>query len=403
MRWFQVRHNLVLVIALASITRAVWFWRAVYVRAKDPPPDATSDGGQYLVAAKNLRFHHVFSFAPDLSPTYFRAPGYSMMIAPLFTSDSVYPIKSILLMHAVLGIATAALVYLIAMHFGRRIAVTAGVAMALAPMSGVFISEILTETLYTFLITLAVFFWGRTNWRWAGFAFGLSWLVRPTTMAFLLFAIAITLIVRAQRRFVLLMAAVALITVLPWIVRNWIVFHKVVPVAVAGGRMNLYFGTLELHYGEDIWKQTLVPENMPAYAWDDPRSEDVYLQRAMNRIKERPFRWAINRIKQYPRLLIDLGAYLHPPSRAGTLVVKTIFLVGNIAVLLLALWGGYVARMHFELILFPIFTLLFHLPMWVEPRYSLPMMPTVIVLAVYGTYHLIKHNPIYSGLSSRGR
>jgi 4-amino-4-deoxy-L-arabinose transferase-like glycosyltransferase len=383
------RNDLTLIAILASLTRVFWVRRGLIVRAGDHPYDASSDAGQYLIAAKNLRVHHVFSFQPDLIPTYFRAPGYSMMISLLWGNESTYPIKAILITQAVLGVSVAILTYLIAKRFGRRVAIIAGIGMALAPMSGVFVGELLTEVLYTFLITLAIFFWSRDKSVWAGLIFGLSWLVRPTTMAFLIFAILATIIYRAHARQIALMSLIALFTVTPWIARNAITFHRLIPVAVAGGRMNLFFGTMDIQYGKGVWEQALnMPDAMPAYGWDDPRSEDVYFQKAVERIKADPLRWIGIRIKQYPRLLIDLGAYLYPQSRTVTLVLKSLFLIGNITVLLLAIFGGYLARSQVELILFPIFILLFHIPLWVEPRYSLPMMPMVAILASVGVVRL---------------
>jgi hypothetical protein len=34
--------------------------------------------------------------------------------------------------------------------------------------------------------------------------------------------------------------------------------------------------------------------------------------------------------------------------------------------------------------MFPVFGALIHLPMWIEPRYFLPMMPMVFIMAAVG-------------------
>jgi len=59
----------------------------------------------------------------------------------------------------------------------------------------------------------------------------------------------------------------------------------------------------------------------------------------------------------------------------------------------LAIYGMFLERRRFvsltHIILFPIFLCLIHLPMWIEGRYSLPMMPLVLILAARGIEGLL--------------
>src|ERR1041385_5492926 len=68
-------------------------------------------------------------------------------------------------------------------------------------------------------------------------------------------------------------------------------------------------------------------------------------------------------------------------------------MVGNIAVFVLAIYGIFLERRRFVLLshitLFPVFLSLIHLPMWIESRYSLPMMPLVLILAARGIEKLL--------------
>ncbi len=393
--WLTKRQmGLSLVLLLAVLTHAFWFVRALETRSRDHLSGVidyieTGDAGTYIVLARNLRFHGVFGFEQSgpVTPTYFRAPGYPALIASLWLGEAP-PITWLLLVQALLGIGAAVLVYFIGLRFG--VGVLAGAGMALAPMSGAWTGEIMSETLYTFLIVLAIWFWLRDRHKWAGLIFGLSWLVRPTTMAFLAFVLLAAVFLPRLRKGAIIITAVACLTVSPWILRNLIVFHRFIPVAVAGGGMNLLCGTFDIPYHTDIWTEwRKEPSLQTGYDRSDPRSEEVYLYRALDRIKADPLHWIVIRVKQYPRLLIDLGAYLYPHSPTLTVVLKFLFLVGNIAVLLLAIFGGYLARSWPQLILFPIFILLFHVPLWVEPRYSLPMMPMVIILASVGVCRLL--------------
>jgi 4-amino-4-deoxy-L-arabinose transferase-like glycosyltransferase len=377
------------------MTHTFWFIRGVQTRSQDHLSGSVinvieaGDAGTYLLLARNLRFHQIFgvSQTPPITPSYYRAPGYPFFIASLWTGGEYSPpLVMLCFAQSLLGIAITLFTYLIAdRSFGRTVAMLAGFGMALAPMSGVWMGEIMSETLYTFLVVLAAWFWTSNRYKLAGLAFGLSWLVRPTTMAFLAFAIVVVFLLpvfRSQRREVLIMTVTAVLVIVPWTIRNAVVFHKYVLVAQGSPKLNLLAGTLDIPYHSDIWQELRAqPSLETGYAWDDPRSEEIYFRRAVERIKGDPLHWLLVRAKQYPRLLIDLGAYLYPASRALTLALKYSFLIGNVAVLGLAAWGFYLGISHPEIILFPIFLLLFHLPLWVEPRYSLPMMPFVILLA----------------------
>lgn len=381
------------------VLRLLWAWRGIVIRGDSLDGsvlsfDKTTDAGQYIVLARNLRFHQVFSLGQGIEPllpTFFRAPGYPLLIASLWTGGPTKPpIVALCLAQAILGALTAVITYMMAEErFGRRVALLAGMAMALAPMSGVWVGEILTETVFTFFIALACFFWGRENFTLAGITFGLSWLVRPTTMPFIFLLLVLAFLppFRTARRGICAMSVAAIVVAGIWTVRNVLVFHRFVPVAVAGGRMSLLFGTYDVPYHTDVWVH--IKEHEPSihtgYAWDDPRNEEVYYQRALERISSDPLRWLIVRAKQMPRFFIDLGAYIYPNSRILTSVIKMTFLGGNVALFALAILAFYLERTRLValsyLFLFPIFLTLFHLPMWIESRYSLPMMPFVILLA----------------------
>jgi hypothetical protein len=105
------------------------------------------------------------------------------------------------------------------------------------------------------------------------------------------------------------------------------------------------------------------------------------------------------RLKQYPRLFLDSGDYLLGSSNIGfnealqkcrvsVGVIKIGFMLGNIAVFGLAIYGIFLERKRLvslsHIILFPVFVCLIHLPMWIESRYSLPMIPLALILAARG-------------------
>jgi hypothetical protein len=375
-----LRYGDKLIFVIAALLRLSWLWkvsdRFESLRTATIDYSKTSDAGEYVVLARNLcRFS--IDQVPPFRPTAFRGPGYPLFLYVLSWGDTV---SNVLIAQCLLGAASALLVYHLAMHVQPRLALSAGLCMALAPLSVVSCSEVLTETLYTFLIVLGCYFWMTKKIKVAGFILGVSWLVRPTTMAFLMFALLIALVIRQHRREVIVMFAVATLAVSPWIIRNAVVFHQFIPVAVSGGAINLLSGTFDINYGENVWSQWRSnPELRTDYESHDTRTEKLFLSRAITRISSHPLEWLKVRIKQYPRFVIDLGAYLYPANLAVTILIKLTFLIGNVLFLLLGLWGLWICRFKLYLSLFPAFLLLVHLPLWVEARYSLPMVPFFVV------------------------
>lgn len=369
------------------------------------------DTPEYLLLARNLVFHHIFSMSQNtealLLPTAHRPPLYSFLIAALWWRDAA-PTNLVLLIQAVLGALTVALVYAIARDaFSRTVAIVSGLGMLFAPMSCHYTAVILTETVFTFFVVLGVFLWGRKRFASAGVAFGLAMLTRPTLLPFLLGLPLLSLLPawrpHLRAHLLIIVAAFAISSV--WIIRNAIVFQRFVPIAASGWGTNLLFGTMEIKLaGDDVWTTVL---NDPVLKLDagsnETQADQLRMRRAIERIVNDPGGWLVARAKQYPRLFIDSGDYLLGSynmmigealreSRFLVVLVKAAFVLGNLGVFALALFGLFVARARFaelsHITLFPVFLLAAHLPMWIESRYSLPMMPLVIILAAGGALKL---------------
>jgi 4-amino-4-deoxy-L-arabinose transferase-like glycosyltransferase len=320
------------------------------------------------------------------------------------------PIFAVLLLQALLGTATVALVYLIARdQFGRGVAVLAGVGMALAPMTGRFTAVILTETLFTFLLTLSVFLWGRKRYVSTGIIFGLSALTRVTILPFVVLLPLLTLLRpwRADRRSYSTIMLVSLAVASIWIVRNAIVFDRFIPVAASGYGTNLLLGSLKTKDADDVPARKAflrsVDGNGASVNPDEAEFDRVRFRAALGRIADNPPRWLIARTQQYPRLFIDSGSYVFGDEgiafisvlrqrRTGQAIVRIGFILGNILVFIFALVGLIAERARFVVLshitLFPIFLSAISLPFWIEPRYGLPMMPLVGILSARGTIAL---------------
>lgn len=389
--------DMLAVVCLGLATRAYWLYRAIVEAGgqyDNPPSDSYSmDPFEYLRLARSIRQLHSFSIAAPGEPprpTAFRPPGYPALISLLWWGEPP-PLTQLFIVQALCGVATSALVYLISRRrFSRAVSLVAGIGFALAPMSGHFTGQVLSETFFTFLLTLAVYLWGEERFVWSGIGFGLALLTRTTLLPFLLGLPLLTLLPgwKKQRRAYLTIVVAAFLTVSPWVLRNAFTLHRFIPVASAGGGVNMLYGTFNIEPGRgNIWRQIDAYEEVlrtdaPYYSEE---REGILMSRAVARIKADPKGWIIVRLKQYPRLFMDHGEYMYPSSRILSVALKVLFLLGNLALIILAAMGIYLERRRItslgHIVLFPVYLALVHLPMWTEARYSLPMMPMTAILA----------------------
>lgn len=399
-----VRLDLAAVTGVAFAVRLAWIWFGGWI---------AGDSAWYLSVARNQAFHHVFAVGSEginLAPTAFRPPLYSTVIAVLWCGDSA-PIQAMLLLQAVLGAATVTFVYLIARdQFPRGLALLAATGMAVAPMTGHFTAVILNETLFTFLLTLGVFWWGRKHYVGTGLIFGLAALTRVAILPFVVLLPLLTLFQpwRSCRRDYLKITLLVFAVVSLWMVRNAVHFHRFIPVAAGGYGTNLLLGSMTTSEADDVAKRkTLLSrvDDAGGRQRDETAFDRVRLRAAVARIAGSPGHWLVARAQQYPRLFIDSGSYLFrndsTPLRSairdgmiGQGLVRVLFVLGNVLVFVFALLGVVAEAPRFvalgHLILFPIFLMMISLPFWIEPRYGLPMMPLIAVLAAAGVVRSLR-------------
>jgi hypothetical protein len=166
-------------------------------------------------------------------------------------------------------------------------------------------------------------------------------------------------------RSTLIISISAFAVVAPWSLRNVVEAHRFVPIATAGWGSNLFQGTLHVPSGDPR------PFIMQQRVGD---MEGSLLKRGLERIWQSPLSWLAVRAEQYPKLYLDDGEYLGPWP-------EYLFWGGNVALLLLAALGCWRTRPGPQIWVYPAFTAVSQLPIWTEARYSLPMVPFLLILA----------------------
>jgi hypothetical protein len=345
---------------IAYIFIAALFIRTLYVLAFSW---TSQDMSEFIELAGSIR---VSSFMLDGVPTTVK-PMLLPLIASFFPSVDLF-----LLAQCILGSLTCGLLYLIARK--SRISSWGAWLYVFAPLTIHFTGTIMSETLFTFLTVLAIYLWTAKRWYWAGSVFGLAALAGPTILPLLVFGIVLAIFIKYELKPILIMAAIAIVVALPWMIRN----------SIVDGRPTL---TQRSTLGTDLLLGTFTGEESGVDAVAEARikypDNSASARIAAERITSHPLLWVKARIEQYPRLFIDTGDYLTSSSAARIFIVLMQLLIGVMAILglkgrLLSLW------------IVPLFLALLYLPLWTESPYFLSAIPFTCLLAGVGFKKLLR-------------
>lgn len=220
----------------------------------------SSDTESYFTLAKNLLSRGGFFIRPEWGPSAFRTPLYPMFVVALYWL--VPKLSFVILIQNILGAVSVILVYRFAKYiFGSKVAILTSILFLIESQRLHVVNQLMSETLFIvfFVPALYFFFKFRTEKNnlfalCSGIFLGLSTLTKPITqflpLVMILFIFAdLSRVGLRERRFLetikknlaaaLILLAVFLVTISPWIIRNKIYFDvwKLSPI----GGTNLYF------------------------------------------------------------------------------------------------------------------------------------------------------------------
>ncbi|MFB3815789.1 MAG: glycosyltransferase [Terriglobales bacterium] len=340
-------------------------------------------------------------FHGTTGPTAWEAPVYPAMVAAIFKLTGIYtPLSAFLVFtfNSFFSALTALPLYLIARKvFGPRVAKWAAWTWALLPYTMYWAVRWVWETsLTTFLLTTA--FWltleiadaegrrVRKLWLWYGALWGVIALTNPSCLTFLPFAgvWACWQLRRSGQTWFLPAVASGLIfcaVIAPWEVRNYRVFHRVLPVRSNGGA--------ELRLGNGpgaagLWMMYQHPtHNEQQFALYQQLGEIDYVrmrgQQAIQWMRENPGQTAWLWLKK--AVYYWAGA---PRASSWSELKNSLFLASSVLAWLglgLAMVRRRKAAFLFAalLVVFP-FTYYVVFP---HPRYRHPVEPIMLILAAY--------------------
>ena len=271
------------------------------------PTEPTSDAADYHRLATNLVQQHAY-VSPEGAPTAWRPPAYPFFLAGLYELIGINVERATIAQSLLGGLTVFVLMLLGSLIIGWRQSLIAGAIAAVYPAFVWLPRLLLSENLSLFLLLLTlvtiILYLRTSRLGWiVAFAVlcGLNSLVRGANLFLPIAAALGILIIRWKSRSLnwsqalaplLVMAAVFGLTLLPWTIRNYGVFHEVIPVATQDG-ITLYGSYWPpQRNGKLIWGTlpgTEDPAIVAASQTGDEASASRYLRQVtLTRLRENP-------------------------------------------------------------------------------------------------------------------
>jgi hypothetical protein len=338
-------------------------------------------------------------FGPPTGPTAWLAPAWPYLLSRYFVLFGAYSrmaIVAALLLNCAFSAVTCIPIYFSALYtFGERTARQSTWAWALFPYTMYWgfrsiwdtaLSALLLTLLFMMTLQLAE---GRGTWAIYGLLWGIAGLTNTAQLAFLPFA-GIWICCRRYRQGkpFLQNATVGAIlffaTIGPWVVRDYRVFHKFVPIRGNFG-VEFHLGNSPTAQGD--WQFYLHPsQNFVEFARYREMGEPAYvkskLQQALQFVHDEPGRFAY---LSFARFFYFWTEPPHAEKYRGIYEAKTfLFLCATVS----AFWGlGIALRQRLPgatlyLLLFLSYPTVYYIT-FILTRYRSPIEPEMLMLIVF--------------------
>ncbi len=359
------------------------------------------DERDFDTIAQNIVKGNGFSRVPDASvPMIRRVPLYPLFLALIYRLFG-HSFSAVRVLQVILVALTGVIGYLVArLIFKGELAFLSFLLIGLWPPLIVFSTRIMSEVLNTFLLSLSilclVMLVRRRSITLAfisGLLIGIATLCKATTALFPILGFIFLILAYHSKKEglyhgVVLILAVA-IAISPWTIRNYVQFKTFIPLQL-GVSPALWVGTDISEGGR--WQGE---EGMPHQKFSEALREDhlfaekFYFKEAIENIKENPGGYLILLVRK-------VGGFWRRPSVGGVekFGLKKILIRGsNYLVHYLVIVFGIIGSilvvkrrilLAYLLILIVFYYTLMYAFLFAEPRYHIPVLPILIILATYG-------------------
>ncbi len=385
-------------------------------------PMPYGDQSDYDIHARNLLNGNGISLStrPPYFPDVYRTPGMGIFLYLIYKVFGINYVVVKVIQAALNAVVPVLIFYLCKNTFNERFAYIAAFVVALYPFTTLFVPVISSETLCIFLFALGIFLFekGRKSKKIlplaiSGITFGYCLLVRPGTALFPLFMTITYLVVANIKeiwKHLLIFNIFVILLWSPWIVRNYLVSGRFIPLTIEGNEM-VYWATGSIgEYYENRMNNTKFVHQMKEINQKLKESgltgmekvikeEQLYLEYAFRNIKDDPFLYLWATIKRIPRMWItiinyDVGRSYGYKVRGGSQFLFVFVKYFTMSNLFLAVYGIWVLRHKWREIIFmaiPIFYFsLTHMVILTEGRFTLPARPFMTIFTLVGFLYLLE-------------
>jgi len=318
----------------------------------------------------------------DGKPTSVRPPVYPVFLSIIyFLFGRNYYI--VYLVQSIIGALICLLIFLLSKRFfNDTTSFIAGIFCSVWPPLVVYTGIISSEILFTFLLLLFLIFLynEKISPILSGIVLGITNLTRSTIVVYPIFIIIFLLLIKSnfkEVKKIITIFVVSLIVVLPWTIRNCIVFKRFLLINTSAGE--LFFSGTYLPW-DGICKHNRDENFFKIFNLDNPvDNEKKMFIYGLKNIKENPLGFLKLSIKKFFRFWFKpVGQEL--TSKKYPVVGKLMYLPQIILVLLswFFLIRYYRPQFLYLLILFFYFTIMHNLLSPI-PRYRLPIEPLIIM------------------------
>jgi len=357
-----------------------------------------------LAAGNGFAWPADSSYCPGTThptPTAWQAPVYPLILGATFRAFGIYS-PAAFVAAIILQSLTGAVGCVLLFSIGRRIwggatGLLAGLLFAISPSAIYFaIQKVSSITLVVVLLLALVLLLLRlavtpslTKGVVCGFVMGVVLLTEPTIGAFCPFA-ALWFLLTAPTRWrtrltiIALMAVTACLIILPWQIRNYMLFHRVFLI-----KSNLTRELFLSNYAEgaEDWERE---KRLVVAAHDGERSA-LYRSRFLESIAQRPARFAQKTLRRMTKFWISSpgeGDRKHPPNAMDLVVGVAYFAIlatGLAGLILTRLRGKEVRLLVLALFSLP---LPYYITWFTRFRYRFPVEPVLMLFAAYALSEL---------------
>ena len=375
-----------------------------------PQLPLVADDGVYDQEGYHVAFSRGVLLSNDGPFCISKGPIYPLFLAAIYRSVGYSHTAARVAQALASGAVVFLIMWLAERVFGRRTAIVAGILAAIYPPFISYSGLLLTETVSVFLLLAFVSCVARGLdapgvgwWLGAGVLGGLLVLHRPETLLVLIATAAAMWAWRFGWRRIGVMVATVALVMLPWVLRNYAVYHRWVLVGPQIGSTLWLSANWHAWHGDDPTYRAVIDAAGPNAVEQDRRlfreagrslsqHPGRYLRICLQRI---PQFWLGGHSNTFAHLEHSVGAYLAQGAYL-TASIKLLMLALNLLVIVLGFAGMRVAwklgladSRHLILLMIPIaVTALVHLVLFATLRYQVPIMPFLILFAAFAVCHL---------------